>query len=69
MTAKNLILRKYNKSLIIADVDHDNEVAVNIIGLGSKKDSVYLDKQSLESLRDHINYLIKKIEENEDKSN
>lgn len=69
MATKNLILRKYSKSLIISDIDDDNEAALNVVGLKGKKETLYLDKHGLESLKSYISYLIDKIERNENKSN
>ena len=52
--------RVVNK-LYLSDLDNDNEIELNIEHQNKSMSIIYLDKHDLINIKNHINYLLKKL--------
>ena len=62
MVEYNLTIGSGESTIIFYDLDGDKEMQIEIENMHGEFNSVYLDKDQLISLRNHIDYLVKKLE-------
>jgi len=63
MTTRTLTVTSGSNIIVFDDLDNDKEVRIEITHSHKKNISrVYLSKESLITLREHLNYIIKKLE-------
>ena len=63
MADRTLTIESGANTIRIDDLDSDKEVGIEVENGYKEYTSVYLDKEDLIALREHIDYLLKKIGE------
>lgn len=60
MAERTLIITSGANTIMFGDLDNDKELQIEIENGYKEYNSVYLDKENLISLREHLDYIIKK---------
>ena len=68
MPENNLIIESGGSTITFYELDWDKEMQVEIENMHSEYNSVFLDKNQLISLRNHVDNALKKIEHEMDQS-
>jgi len=63
MADRTLTIESGANTIRIDDLDSDKEVEIEVENGYKEYTSLYLDKENLIALREHIDYLLKKISE------
>lgn len=59
---RTLTITSGANTIMFDDLDNDKELQIEIENGYKEYNSVYLDKENLISLREHLDYIIKKLE-------
>ena len=62
MAQKTLTITSGANTIMFGDLDSDNELQIEIENRYKEYSGVYLNKENLISLREHLDYIIKKLE-------
>ena len=62
MAQRTLTITSGSNTIIFDDLGNDKELQIEIENGYKEYNSVYLDKENLISLREHLDYIIKKLE-------
>jgi hypothetical protein len=63
MPQRTLTITSGTNTIMFDDLDNDKELQIEIENGYKEYNSVYLNKGNLISLREHLDYIIKKIED------
>ena len=61
MATQSITIEKRVNKLYLSDLDNDNEIELNIEHQNNSMSIIYLDKHDLINIKNHINYLLKKL--------
>mgnify|MGYP003624770680 FL=1 len=62
MAQRTLTITSGANTIMFDDLDNDKELQIEIENGYKEYNSVYLDKENLISLREHLDYILKKLE-------
>jgi hypothetical protein len=61
---KSIKIKIAESELFIGDIDQDNEIKIGVTSLDSINSIMWIEPINLYAIKDHIDYLISKLENN-----